>query len=183
MISRKEATTILKKYLKTESLQKHCLAVGLIMESLAEKFSKDKDKWFITGILHDIDLDIVDNNMNLHGLKGVEILNDYDVDEEMKGAILAHNDKKEIVTDLDKWLWTSDPLSGLIIASALMRPDKKISNMPLKSLKKKFKNKKFAAGVSREQIKACEDFGLPLDEFLTIALTAMANKEDELIST
>lgn len=181
MINREDAKILLEKYLIANSLRKHCLAVGLIMESLAEKFGEDKNKWFVTGLLHDIDLDIVDNDMDLHGIKGAEILDNYDVNDEIKGAILAYADKKEIVTLLDKWLWASDPLSGLVTASALMRPDKKISNMPLKSLKKKFKSKKFAAGVNRDQIKSCVEFGLSLDEFLTLAIEAMSKRENELM--
>lgn len=181
MITRENAKMVLEKYLENDSLRKHCLAVGLIMESLAEKFGENKDKWFITGLLHDIDLDVIGDEMDLHGLKGVEILNNYDVDDEIKGAILAHADQKKVVTNLDKWLWASDPLSGLVNASTLMRPDKKISNMPLESLKKKFKSKKFAAGVNREQIKSCENFGLSLDEFLSLAIEAMSKRENELI--
>ena len=180
MINREEAYKILRKYLVKLSLQQHCLATALVMEKIAEKIGEDAEEYFITGYLHDIDLDIIGNDMKIHAQKGVEILKQYDVPEHILNAILAHNRHKKLETKIEKALWVADPINGLVIASALMRPDKSISTMKLKSLKKKYKSKKFAAGVSREQIEDCQLLGFTLDEFLQLAIDALAPHEVRL---
>ncbi len=180
MINRKEAKDILSKYLLKESLQEHCLATALVMEKIAEKIKANQEEYFITGYLHDIDLELVGEDLEIHAKKGVEILKQYDIPENILNAILAHNKHKELETDIEKALWIADPVNGLVIASALMRPDKSISTMNLKSLKKKYKSKNFAAGVSREQIEDCVLLGFSLEEYLQLAMDALAPHEQEL---
>lgn len=177
MITRNEAQEILFEHLKDENLRKHCLATAIIMETLASKIGCDPDKCYITGLLHDIDLDYVGDNFQQHGIKAQELLKDIDITDEMKHAIASHSGNVDLETTLDKALWVADPVNGLIVATALMRPDKLISSIKLKSLKKKFKSKAFAAGVSREQISACSELGLDLDEYLQLSLDALAEKE------
>ena len=180
MINREEAHNILIKYLTKSSLQQHCLATALVMEKIAEKIGADPEEYFITGYLHDLDLDLIGDDMESHAKKGVEILKEYDIPEHILNAILAHNRHKVLETDIEKALWIADPINGLVIASALMRPDKSISTMKLKSLKKKYKSKNFAAGVSREQIEDCQLLNFLLDEFLQLAIDALAPHEERL---
>lgn len=180
MVNRQEAKEILAKYLEKESLRQHCLATALVMEKIAEKIGANQEDYYIAGYLHDIDLDLVGDDMTLHALRGAEILKDYDIPQDIINAILAHNKHKDLESDIEKALWIADPVNGLVIASALMRPDKSISTMKLKSLKKKFKSKKFAAGVSREQINDCYLLNFTLDEFLQLAIDALADHEKEL---
>lgn len=177
MINRQEAQAILEQYLATESLRRHCLATALIMEQIAQQIEADPEEYYIAGYLHDIDLDIVGEDLTIHAKKGAEILQKYDVPQSIIDAVLAHNEHKELETEIEKALWIADPVNGLIVASALMRPDKTISTMMLKSLKKKFKTASFAASVSREQIQDCHLLGFTLDEFLQLAIDALAPHE------
>lgn len=180
MINRDQAHNILIKYLTKESLQQHCLATALVMEKIAERIGGNTEEYFLTGYLHDIDLDIIGEDMEVHAKKGVEILKQYHIPEHILNAILAHNKHKELETDIEKSLWIADPVNGLVIAYALMRPDKSITTMQLKSLKKKYKSKNFAAGVSREQIEDCQLLNFTLDEFLQLAINALAPHEEKL---
>lgn len=181
MINREEARELLYAHLKSENLRKHCFATAVIMEELAEKFNADKDEWFIAGILHDIDYEVIGDDFSQHGIKAMELLKDTDLTEDIRNAIRNHGGNGEISSLMDKALWIADPVNGLIVASALMRPDKKISSIELKSLKKKYKNKAFAAGASREQIAYCSELGIELDDYLLLALKAMSRYEDEIL--
>ena len=180
MITRNEAEELLYRHLKSENLRKHCLATAAVMEKLAEKFGYDRETWFITGLLHDIDFEVIGEDFSQHGVKAMELLRDADITEEMRHAIRAHTEQAPITSELDKCLWIADPVNGLIVAAALMRPDRKISTIELKSLKKKYKNRAFAAGANREQIADCSQLGLELDEFLQLAVDAMSRYEKEL---
>lgn len=180
MITREKAQELLFTHLKSENLRKHCLATAAVMEKLAEKLGHDPDVWFITGLLHDIDSEVIGDDYSQHALKAMELLQEADITPGMRHAIKAHNGMASIESDLDWGLWISDPVNGLIVAAALMRPDKKISTIQLKSLKKKYKTKAFAAGANREQIADCSNLGLELDEFLQLALDAMTRYETEL---
>lgn len=180
MISRDEAKELLFSHLQNDNLRKHCLATAIIMESLANKLGHDADTWYITGLLHDIDLEHIDDDFSRHGHEARNLLKDADITEEMMNAIVRHSGNEPIQTLLDKALWIADPVNGLIVAAALMRPDKKISTIKLKSLKKKYKSKAFAAGVDREQIASCSNLGFELDEYLQLALDSLSAKEQIL---
>ncbi|MDD3049986.1 MAG: HDIG domain-containing protein [Candidatus Cloacimonetes bacterium] len=180
MITRNEAMELLKSHLKNDNLIKHCIAVGAIMEGLSKITLLDSEVCFITGLLHDIDFEYTKDEPEKHGFIAMDILKDADITAEMKNAILSHTGNHQIMTDLDKCLWASDPLSGLVIASALMNPEKKIRALSLKSLLKKFKTKSFAAGADREQIRSCENFGIALNDFLQIAIESMSKYDTEL---
>lgn len=181
MINRQYAQEILEKYLKNANLLKHSLAVGAVMEALAEKFDQNIDKWFITGLLHDIDYEQTENDPEMHGIVAMNLLENIDLDDDMKYAIKSHSGNFERISLIDKSLWTADAITGLITASALVRPDKLIENIKLKSLKKKFKTKKFAAGANREQIKDCSQINLELEEFMQISILAMSKYQDQII--
>ncbi|MBO8158981.1 HDIG domain-containing metalloprotein [Thermosyntropha sp.] len=181
-MEREKALELLKTYLKNENLIKHSLAVEAVMRGLAERLGEDVDKFGLAGLLHDIDYDSTANDPKLHSILGAQILEDYGFPEDIVYAVKAHNEYHDLERKslIDKALWAADPVSGFITAAALIKPEKKLSAVDLKSLKKRFKEKAFAKGASREQIASCMEFGLELDEFLDIALKSMQKIADEL---
>lgn len=154
------------------------IAVGAIMKALSVKMDDDKDLWEITGILHDIDLGVTEDPMQ-HGRIGANWLKAEGMPLEMTDAILAHAGHSECKTNLEILLMAGDQLSGLITACALVM-GKKLANVTPKSIKKRFKELRFAAGADRNAIKMCEKVGIPLDEFIEQGLIAMQSVSDEL---
>jgi len=180
LISRENALALLKKHVSTKNLIKHCLATEAVMRALAKEFGEDEEKWGMAGLLHDLDYDYTKNNPDEHGLKTLEILKEEDVPEDILNAILAHCGKKEPETLMEKALYAVDPVTGFIVAAALIRPEKKLEVLDVDFLMRRFKEKAFARGASREQIRSCEEFGLPLERFLGIALEAMKSIASDL---
>ena len=172
---RKEALNSIKANVQNENSIKHMLATEAIMRSLARRFGEDEEEWGLTGLLHDIDMELTEGDMSKHGKLGADLAKELGANEAMVHAILCHNEAHGVPreTKLDKALFCVDPLTGLIVASALVRPDKKLAGMEAKSVKKKFKAKAFAAGANRDQISLCHEIGLELDEFIKLGLAAM----------
>ena len=178
-ISREEALQIWDKHLKTKHLRYHTLESEAIMQKLAKYFGKDPEFWGITGLLHDLDMDVIDGDYSQHGYKTVEILKKEGFDlPEMFKAIISHTEgvsgveaKRE--TDFEIVLSAAENITGLISAYVLMKPEKKIAGTKVKSIKKKLKAKAFAASVNREFIYDIEKTGIELDTFLQIAIDAM----------
>lgn len=181
-MTRDEALELLKGYLKNENLIKHSLAVEAVMRGLAERLGEDVEKFGLAGLLHDIDYDSTADDPKLHSLLGAQILRDHGLPEDVVYAVEAHNEYHELERKslMDKALWAADPVSGFITAAALIRPEKKLAAVDLSSLKKRFKEKAFAKGASREQMASCSELGLELDEFLEIALKSMQKIADDL---
>ncbi len=176
MITRDNAFVLLNSHLKSPQLIKHSLAVALVMEHLATHFQENPDKWYITGLLHDIDYDNTYDKPEQHGLIAMDLLKDTDIEQDMKDAILSHTGNSPINTLIDKALWVADPVTGLVIATALMTEDKRVESVKLSSLIKKFKNKNFAAGANREQIASCESLlNIPLNDFLELSRLALTS--------
>ncbi len=182
MMNRESAIELLKKYVKTKNLIKHCIAVGACMRELAEVFGEDLDEWELAGILHDIDYEITKNDFSKHGLEGAKILKEHGFSQKIIDSVKRHpgHESNPPQTKMDWALYSSDPLTGLIVASTLMHPTKKIENVDTRFVLKRFKEKRFAAGASREQIKKCSELGLELEEFVEICLKAMQKVKDEL---
>jgi putative nucleotidyltransferase with HDIG domain len=174
MISRSEALNLLNSYVKSKQLFKHCLAVEALMRRMAERLGEDVEVWGLTGLLHDIDYEVVSGDMNRHGLEAENILRNKLPDEALE-AIKAHNERIGVESSLkiSKALRAADHLSGLIIATALVMPNKKLSEVTIKSLMKKLKQKDFAKGVDRLRIKSCMEIGLTIEEFMEIGLEAL----------
>ena len=173
----------LKKRVHDENLIKHMLSVEAVLKALAVKFDQDVEKWGLTGLLHDIDYEVTKTDPEQHSLIGAEWLKEIGLSDDVVYAVKVHNERHGLprLSLLDKALYIVDPLTGFITAVALVRPDKKLASVELKSLKKKFKEKSFAAGADREQIKLCEtELNIPLDEFLEISLKAMQEIAGEL---
>lgn len=178
-----EALVILKKYNKEPFHIKHGKTVGAVMGYFADKYdSYNRDFWQIVGLLHDLDFEIYPNE---HCIKQVELMRDENLDEKIIRSTISHGygmAQKEVEPShiMEKILYTIDELTGIIGAAALMRPSKSVSDMNLKSVKKKFKDKKFAAGCDRELIKhGTELLDWDIDFLLTETLKAMQATEEE----
>ncbi len=180
MKGRDESFEILRQKVKTKNLIKHMLAVEAIMKGLAEKFGEDKEIWGLAGLMHDIDIDEYGKDPTKHGKIGAEWLKEMGYEEHIVNAVLAHAGHKIPENRLEISLFASDPLSGLIISAALIHPSKKLSSIDTNFVINRFGEKRFAAGARREDIKRCEDIGLSLEEFITIALNSMKGISDEL---
>lgn len=152
------------------------------MRALAKRLGEDEEEWGLTGLLHDIDVELTDGDMSTHSKLGADLVRELGASENMAQAILSHNEVHGIPREtlLDKALFCADPLTGLIIAGALVRPDKKLAGLEVKSVKKRFKEKSFAAGADRGQIALCSELGLELEEFIGLGLEAMKGIADSL---
>ena len=181
-MKREEALSSIEANVENKILIKHMLATEAIMRALARRLGEDEDEWGLTGLLHDIDVELTGGDMNTHSKLGADLVREMDASEVMAKAILCHNEAHGVPleTKLDKALFCADPLTGLITAAALIHPDKKLENLEAKSVKKRFKEKSFAAGASREQIATCSELGFELDEFFALSLEAMKGIAEEL---
>ena len=182
-MTRQQALEIVRENVANRNLVKHMIAVGAAMKNLAKKLGGDPTKWEIAGILHDIDYDKTVNNFEQHGILSYKMLVDMGVDEDVASAVRAHPAHPEFMPKNEfEWsLHIVDPLTGLIVAAALMHPSKKIANIDADFVLRRFKEKRFAAGANREQIKLCEEkLKIPLREFIDITLKAMQSVADEL---
>jgi len=174
-MDRSTALALVKERIPQDNLVYHCVAAEVIMEAVArEKGLPDADvaRFGLAGLLHDLDYAETGEDPARHGLVTMEILGD-DVDDEVKHAILAHAEKAPRETLMDQVLYAADPTTGFIVAAALVRPDKSLASVELKSLLKRWKEKSFARGASREQMATSEDFGMTREEFLGLSLAAM----------
>ena len=179
---RKEALDSVKENVENQNLVKHMLATEAIMRALARHLGEDGDEWGLTGLLHDIDMDLTEGDMSTHGKLGADLARELGASEAMCHAIRCHNPAHNIPreTGLDKALFCADPLTGLITAAALVRPDKKLASLKASSVVKKFKDKGFAAGADRQQIALCSELGLERNEFIELGLKAMQGIADDL---
>jgi len=172
----------IKANVENENLIKHMLATEAIMRSLARRLGEDEEEWGLTGLLHDIDVELTEGDMASHSKLGADLAREMGASEAMAHAILSHNEAHGVPreTALDRALFCADPLTGLVIAATLVRPDKKLAGLEAKSVGKRFKEKGFAAGASREQIALCSEIGLELDEFIGLGVEAMKGIAAEL---
>lgn len=180
MITRTEALSLLAQYGTPPALMRHALASEAVMRSLAERLGEDCEVWGLTGLLHDLDYPQTENTPERHGLEGAKAL-EGQLPEAALVAIRAHNGEMNgsaPSSAFDFALRCGETVTGLIAAAALMRPTG-YDGMEVKSIKKKMKDKAFAANVSRANIRQCADAGLDLDEFLTLAINAMARMTQE----
>ncbi len=174
MLTREEALQLVKEHVQKENLIKHVLAVEAIMKECAEFLGEEKEKWDLVGLLHDIDFDEIEHP-KYHGMIAADILKDK-VDEEILNAIKSHNFENTSVmpqSKMEHCLIAADAISGLVIACAMMMPSKKLEEVKVDSIKKKYKQKDFARNCSRENMLYCEKAGIPLDKFFEISLIAL----------
>ncbi|MCF8011240.1 MAG: HDIG domain-containing protein [Clostridiales bacterium] len=174
-MKREEAYELLQQHLKNKNLFKHSLAVEAVMRRLASYFNEDEEFWGLAGLLHDIDYENTKDDPDRHSIEGAEMLEEKGFSAELVYAVKVHNGRHGLprVSKLDKALYAADPLTGFIVAGALIRPEKKLSAVDVPFLMKKFGEKSFAKGANREQIKSCSELGLSLEDFIGLGLEAM----------
>lgn len=182
MISREEALKAVRQHLSNKNLQKHVLAVEAVMRAMAEHFGEDPDRWGMAGLLHDIDYERTKGDPARHSLESGEMVAAMGFDQEIVDAVKAHNEFHGLprTSRMSKVLYSADPLTGLIVAAALVSPQKKLSGIDTEFVMKRFGEKAFARGANREIIKACSDFGIELADFITIGIKAMQSISEEL---
>ena len=181
-MTRDEALNYVKANVKNGNLIKHMLATEAIMRALAKRFGEDEEEWRLTGLLHDIDIELIGDSLADHGRLGADLCMELGASPKICHAIMCHNWTNGIpcVTLLDSALLCTDALTGLITAGALIRPDRKLAGLTVESLMKHFGDRRFAAAAGREQIAFCSAIGLELEEFIGIGLEAMQGIADEL---
>ncbi|MGB9590095.1 MAG: HDIG domain-containing metalloprotein [candidate division WOR-3 bacterium] len=180
-MTKDEALALIKSSVPNRNLVKHMIACAACMRAVAQKLGRDAERWEIAGLLHDLDVHETSEDFSKHGIVTVERLMAMGFnDTGVLNAILAHAEKKPLETEIERVLYAVDPTTGFIVACALMHPTKTLAGLDLEFLKKRFKERRFAAGASREQMASCESFGLGLDEFLVLCLSAMQGVAGEL---
>ena len=177
-----KALEIMHEFVKNENLRKHMYAVSEAMRQYAKKYGEDEEKWAVVGLLHDFDWEI-HPNAEEHPVKGSEILKERGYSGEILRAILSHADYTGVTREslMEKTLFAVDELTGFIIACALVQPSKKLADVKVESVRKKFKKKEFARQVSRDDmINGADVLGIDLNEHIAFVLNAMKGIEDKL---
>ncbi len=175
-ISRPEAFALLQDHVKTPNMLKHCLASEAVMRALAEHLGEDPEKWGLAGLLHDLDAE-THTDLTVHTIETARILTGRGLDAEIIEAIRLHNETahpgEKRSTPFHHLLAAGETITGLIVATALVYPDKRLASVKPKSVRKRIKERAFAAGANRDIIRECEVAGIPLAEFCDLCLVAM----------
>lgn len=180
---RQEALQLLRKYVKNEKMIAHSLASEVVMQALAIHLGRNPQAWAKAGLLHDLDVEVTNADAYTHGPEGAKWLAEMGVDADIVDAIRMHNEVatgKARTTEFQHALAAGETITGLIMATALVYPDRKIASVKTKSVVKRMKEKAFAASVKRENILECELIGIPIDQFAEIAISAMVTISDDL---
>ena len=182
VLTRDEIVSEVRSRVKTNNLYKHILAVEAVMRRLARYFGEDEERWGAAGLLHDIDYEETKNDPDMHSIQSGEIAAELGFDSEIVEAVKAHNEIHDLPrsSKMAKALYSADPLTGLIVASALISPEKKLSAIDTDFVLNRMGEKSFARGANREAIKACSELGLTVREFVSLGLEAMKSISDDL---
>jgi len=181
-MNRKQALEIVREHVKNENLVRHMLAVEATMRFYAKKLDGDIELWGLAGLLHDFDWEI-HPTLEEHPQAGIDILKERGVPEIIQRAILSHADHTRVPREsiMEKALFACDEITGLITATALVRPSRSLSDLKVKSVRKKWKDKSFAAGANREEMeRGAADFGVDLSEHISNVIEAMRSIAPEL---
>lgn len=181
-MTREEVLASIQANVQNQNLVKHMLATEAIMKALARHLNEDEVEWGLTGLLHDIDVELTADDPKSHSKLGADLALELGATRAMADAVLRHNEIHgfPLQTKLDKSLFCADPLTGLIVAAALVRPDKSLAGLTTESVMKRFGEKRFAAGARREEIMVCQEIGLELEEFIKLGLEAMKGIASQL---
>ena len=182
-MNRDQALQLLKNHIKNPRTISHCLASEAVLRSLARRLGEDEEKWGLAGLLHDLDVEFTHEQPELHGHETIRILKENGIDEEILDTIIRHNEMNgsgERSTKFHHALAAGETITGLVTATALVYPDKKVASVKPNSVVKRMKEKAFAASVNRETIMECEKIGIPLPEFATLSIEAMTEIADEI---
>jgi uncharacterized protein len=180
-LSRQQALDLLHQNIKNERMIFHSLASEAVLRALARRLGRDEERWGLAGLLHDLDVEITHADPYTHSLETARMLAELGVDDDIIEAIKLHNEmatNQPRSSEFHHALAAGETITGLILATSLVYPDKKISSVKPKSVVKRMKEKAFAASVKRENIMECELIGIPIDEFAELAIGAMAKLED-----
>ena len=183
LLPRSEALELLKSHIKNERMIAHSLSSEAVMRALALRLGQDEEKWGLAGLLHDLDVEITSANPLTHGIVGAEMLSGLGFDADIVDAIRMHNEMAtgmERTTLFQHALAAGETITGLITATAMVYPDRKVASVKSKSVTKRMKEKAFAASVKRESIMECEKFGLSIDEFAALSIAAMGAIADQI---
>ncbi len=182
-MTREEALRLLKEHLQNDRLVSHCVASEAIMRKLAERFDQDPDAWGLAGLLHDLDYEATGEDPARHADEGANLLAEKGLDPEILNAIRKHNAEGlglQRETTFEHALTCAETITGLIVATALVYPDKKLASVKPKSITKRMKTAHFARAVNRDRIRECEMIGIPLNDFVALSLAAMQDISDDL---
>ncbi len=174
-MNREQAYEMVKKNVKNKNLVKHMLAVEAVMKALARHLGEDEEMWGLAGLAHDVDLGKTLDKPRRHAIVGGEMLEKAGATPAVVQAVRAHNHVLNLPrkSPMDKALYAADPLTGLIVAAALIHPAKKLEALDKDFVLNRFKEKHFAKGAGRKQISACSELGLSLEDFIDLGLEAM----------
>jgi len=182
-MDRGQALALLERHCPDERLKKHSLASEAVLRALARRLGHDEDLWGLAGLLHDLDYEQTAADMPRHGLVTAELLAPLGLPAEVIAAIKAHNAEAlglTRVTSLDIALTCGETVTGLVMATAMVHPDKRLASVKPKSVVKRMKEKAFAASVNRDHVRLCEQLGLPLEEFAALSVAALKRISAEL---
>lgn len=183
LLPREEALSLLHQYIRNERMIAHSLASEAVMRALAKHLGRDVEKWGQAGLLHDLDVVVTNADPYTHALETARILTELQIDADVVDAIKMHNEDAtglERTTEFQHALAAGETITGLITATAMVYPDRKVASVKPKSVTKRMKEKAFAASVKRENILECEKIGIPLDRFAEISVLAMAEIADQI---
>lgn len=186
-MTRDDALALMHEYTTSDALRKHMYAVELAMRAYARKLGEDEERWGLVGLLHDFDYERYPNDAHApteeHPSFGVGLLRERGMDEDVCRAVLGHASYTGVPreTPMAKTLFAVDELCGFLVACALVRPSRSLSDLEVKSVKKKLKDKAFARGVSREDIvRGADELGVPLDQHIQFVIEALRPEEARL---
>ncbi len=179
---RAAVVAVVEARVASENLRRHMLATEAIMRALAGRLGEDQDVWGLAGLAHDLDSEETEGDFALHGALAADALRSLGLPEEAVHAVAAHNPETGVVATqgIDVALIASDQLSGLLTAAALVRPEKDLAGVKVKSVRKRYREGAFARGVDRGSIARCSELGLELDDFFALGLEAMQGIAPEL---
>jgi len=180
---RQEAIALLESHVKDPRMLAHSFASEAVLRALAGRLGADEELWGTAGLLHDLDIERVGGDLTRHGPEAARMLRERGFDEEMIDAVLRHNEaaaKLPRETNFHHALAAGETITGLITATAMVQPDRKVASVKVKSVVKRMKEKAFAASVRRENILECEAIGIPLPEFVELSLAAMVGIHEKL---
>ncbi|PKP03086.1 MAG: hydrolase [Bacteroidetes bacterium HGW-Bacteroidetes-9] len=183
LLPRNEALALLHQYIKNDRMIAHSLSSEAVMRALAIRLGRDVEKWGQAGLLHDLDVEVTNAKPTVHGLETARILTEMDIDADVVDAIRMHNEMatgQKRSTKFQFALAAGETITGLVTATAMVYPDRKVASVKPKSVVKRMKEKAFAASVNRENILECEQIGIPLDEFAALAVAAMTEIAGEI---
>lgn len=174
-LDRAQLVALVDARVSNENLRRHMLASEAIMRALAVHLDEDADVWGLAGLGHDLDSEQTEADFTRHGREAAELLAAAGAPEDVVHAVAAHNPATGAQAErpIDIALIAADQLSGLVTAAALVRPDRQLAGVQVKSLRKRFRETAFARGVERGSIRRCEELGISLDDFFALGLTAM----------